>query len=125
MSKKKKVERGCDKCAHAGAITKSYRRYGRDRVYCLQLKKTVEIRNVCVYHWTMTCYNCEFCNGVKFKGKKKVKDDDGGIHYRHMYKWEIECSKEEDKIVFDEEGTVKRATIPSCSLWKRGRNKYD
>lgn len=48
---------------------------------------------------------------------KWEKTNDGGIHWKYLYEWTVECKKE-GKTVEMVEGTRHRTPLPKCSLWE-------
>ena len=63
-----------------------------------------------------SCSTCRYKINLSYKLEKK-RTDDGGINFKYIYIWKINCKKE-GKIVDRIEGTKHRAQIPKCSLWK-------
>ena len=53
---------------------------------------------------------------MKVKSKKE-KTDNGGIHFKYLYEWTVDC-KLEGKMVDTIEGTANRTPLPKCSRWK-------
>jgi len=63
-----------------------------------------------------SCSTCRHKISMKYRLIKE-KSDNGGIHYRYDYEWEVNCKKE--GIVKEmKEGTKHRIPLPSCSLWE-------
>lgn len=64
-----------------------------------------------------SCSTCRYLRGIlKYKLEKK-RTDNGGINFKYIYVWKINCMREgrfEDRI----EGTKGRAVLPTCSLWR-------
>lgn len=47
----------------------------------------------------------------------REKTDDGGIHFKYLYEWKVDCTKEGEMIDIIE-GTRNRTPLPTCSLWR-------
>lgn len=63
------------------------------------------------------CKNCLYLNSISVI-KKREKTDDGGVHYKYLYDWEIDCQKE-GKFKTIIEGTKNMCEVPHCSLWRK------
>jgi len=63
-----------------------------------------------------SCSTCKYMKSMSFKSIKE-KTDNGGIHFKYLYEWTVECEKE-GKMVEIIEGTKHRVPLPTCSLWR-------
>jgi len=63
-----------------------------------------------------SCSTCRFKIKMKVKSRKE-RTDNGGINFKYLYEWTVECEKE-GTLKETIEGTAHRTPIPKCSLWK-------
>lgn len=60
------------------------------------------------------CYNCIYLKAIW--NKMRRERDDGGVHWKYLYKWYINCKKE-GVFNVELEGTANMCEVPHCSLW--------
>ena len=109
-------DRSCDSCAYAKEVW-SKNKYVK-MVFCRFKNKETRYVRLCPHHANMNCHNCKFCKSIEYEGKKKRKEDDGGIHYKYWYLWKIDCERYDESIDVKEEGLKRKAYVPYCSLWE-------
>ena len=63
-----------------------------------------------------SCSTCKYKKSMKYKLIKE-KSDDGGIHFKYLYEWTVDCEKEGEMIDIIE-GTRDQIPLPTCSLWR-------
>jgi len=63
-----------------------------------------------------SCSTCRYLIRIKVK-KRKERTDNGGINFKYLYDWTVECKKE-GTIKETIEGHAHRTPIPKCSLWR-------